>query len=84
MKLTMKITIDTDRKVIEIDQAINLKDFIKGLKKMLGSDWEEYSIEQRTPWYYYPWYPGTAYYTNTDDTLWVDRSKFTSTLQHEN
>jgi len=80
----MKLTIDTDRKVIEIDQAINLKDLIKGLKKLLGSDWEEYFIEQRTPWYYYPWHPGITYYTNTDDTLWVDRSKLTSPLQHEN
>jgi hypothetical protein len=80
----MKLTIDTDRKVIEIDQAINLKDLIKGLKKLLGDDWEEYSIEQRITWNYYPWYPSYTLYTNVDDVIWVDGNKFTSALQHEN
>ena len=53
----MKVTVDTERKVIEIDEAVNIADLIKGLEELLGKDWKEYAIEQKTEWMY-PWvYP---------------------------
>ena len=61
----MKLTIDTDRKVIEIDQTIKIKDLLKGLKELLGNEWEKYSIEQRI--HYYPYYPSYPYITTTGD-----------------
>ena len=65
----MKLTIDTDRKVIEIDQTIKIKDLLKGLKELLGDDWEKYSIEQRI--HYYPYTPFITY-TNSDYPSYID------------
>ena len=80
----MKLTIDTERKVIEIDQAVNLKDLIKGLKKLLGDEWEEYSIEQRESMNYWPYYPYPVTYTDNTPPFWVDGNSLISTISHEN
>ena len=50
----MKLTIDTDRKVIEIDQTIKIVDLIEELKVLLGKDWKEYSIEQKWNYWNFP------------------------------
>ena len=51
----MKVTIDTERKVVEIDSATNIKDLIDGLKDLLGDEWKEYSVEQRFNNWSYPY-----------------------------
>lgn len=69
----MRVTIDTDRKVVEIDSLVNVKDLIDGLKALLGDKWKEYSIESKSGWYY-PYYPNspitytTMYEHTTDNT----------------
>ena len=52
----MKITIDTDRKVVEVDYAVNLKELVTGLKSFLGDEWKEYSIEAKANYCTYPYY----------------------------
>lgn len=81
----MKLTIDTDRKVIEIDEAINLKDLVNGLKKLLGDEWDEYSIVQRTGYTYWPWYPPYVTYTDNPTPVYVDyNTPMTSLTPYEN
>jgi len=54
----MKIQIDTDNKVIKVLGRIPLVGLLKNLKKMLGEDYEKYSIESSDEPVYYPWiYP---------------------------
>jgi len=79
----MKFTIDTENKVIEINEAANIADLIDELKKLLGKEWKEYSLQQA--WSYYPYIPyqpviysgdyqleGTCAVTvNSDNETWV-------------
>ena len=69
----MKLTLDTDRKVIEIDEAVNIAELIEELKTLFGKEWRAYSIEQRITWsypyvpyipptYIQPFWTGTALY----------------------
>lgn len=78
----MKVTIDTDRKVIEIDSTIKLVDLIDELKELLGKDWKEYSIEQKYNWTYWPSYPtypitytDNIDYTSSSDAYLYQRSE---------
>lgn len=70
----MKVTIDTERKVVEIDCATNIKDLIDGLKGLLGDEWKEYSVEQKFNSYSWPYWPIYPYYTYTtpDYTLKIN------------
>ena len=52
--VTMKLTIDTERKVIEVESTVKVGDLIEALKQLLGKDWEEYSIEQKWTYWNYP------------------------------
>jgi len=51
----MKVTVDTDQKLVEIDDSCNIVDLIEGLKGLLGKEWKEYSIVQKTNYWTYPW-----------------------------
>ena len=50
----MKVTVDDESMIVEIDSTIKLVDLISGLKNLLGDDWKKYSIQQRWSNYYYP------------------------------
>ena len=63
----MKITIDTERKVIELEATVKFEDLIEELKELLGKEWKEYSIEQSWGKWTYPVYP---YYPITYPTLY--------------
>ena len=41
----MKIQIDTENKVIKIEESVNLGDLMKSLKQMLPFSWEEFTLE---------------------------------------
>jgi len=76
----MRFTIDTENKVIEVNESVNIADLINELKELLGKRWKEYSLQQT--WSYYPYYPvqtvtyrsvggdEPAIYTDSD-TSWV-------------
>ena len=50
----MKVTIDTDCKIIEIEQCVNVAELIEWLKTILGKEWKEYSIQQKYIPYNFP------------------------------
>ena len=64
----MRFTIDTENKVIEVNEAVNIADLINELKELLGKRWKEYSLQQT--WSYYPYYPIT-YTDNQQDEIIV-------------
>jgi len=67
----MKFTIDTENKVIEVNEAVNIADLINELKELLGKRWKEYSLQQTWSYYpYYPYYPIT-YTDNQQDEIIV-------------
>ena len=84
----MKFTIDTETKVIEINEEVNLSELVDKLKEILGKDWKNYKLNQSFSWYYpyIPYYP-TIYDNNTPldgtyeitcndtDTTWVNLIK---------
>ena len=53
----MKFTIDTEQKVIEVNEAVNIAELIDKLKEILGKDWKNYRLEQQFQWTYYPYIP---------------------------
>lgn len=54
----MKIQIDTDNKIIRLLEISNLADFVKFAKRLLGDDYEKYSIDMSGSGNLYPWtYP---------------------------
>jgi len=45
----MKIRIDTDKKIISLDQSVNIEDLIKFLKKIFPKgEWKNYELEITT------------------------------------
>lgn len=40
----MKLTIDTTAKTIEVDQAVNLDELVKEVKRIFPQDWKEYKL----------------------------------------
>ena len=76
----MKVTIDTKRKVIEIDESINIEELIEELKALLGKEWKEYSIEQKIEGPYYPIYP---YYPTFPITYPIYPITYTTGLDNE-
>ena len=45
----MKLQIDTKEKTIKVEDKINLKELMNGLKKLLpNGEWEKYSLETNT------------------------------------
>ena len=53
----MKFTIDTEQKVIEINEGCNISELINKLKELLGKDWKNYKLEQPLQWTCYPYIP---------------------------
>jgi len=67
----MKIQLDTDNKIIKIENSVNLGDFVNSIKKILpNGEWKEFKLEVNSiiQWYepiiiepykpfnpYYPW-----------------------------
>jgi len=75
----MKVTIDFDRKIIEVNNdGIKLGDLVKQLCKMVDSgEWKDFLVKAKgcpsypcCPYYpyYYPYYPTTTWYNgNTEE-----------------
>ena len=77
----MKIQIDTNEKMIAVEQNVNLDEFMKAVKKLFpNGEWKEYTIKTETtinwsnpiyieiwqPMYpTYPYYPWVTYDTDT-------------------
>ncbi len=64
----MKLLIDTENKVIKIEENVNLGELIEKIKKLLPGEWKEYKLEANTQivwanpividrWPVYPYYP---------------------------
>ena len=76
----MKILIDTKEKVIKVEEAVNLGELIKSLKKLLPKDWEGFKLETNTEiiwnnpiiydrWPRYPYYHKYPWYAPFTDSL---------------
>jgi len=67
----MKLQIDTNLKVIKLEQKANVKDIIDLLKKMFPEDWKDYDIDcnciinwtYTNPWRPYNYNPWNLYST---------------------
>lgn len=83
----MKIQLDTINKTVKVEEQVNLKEFLKVIKKLLPSgEWEQYSLDgsQITYWSYpyvietwpkyptYPWYD----YTTSGGTVNIASSDY--------
>lgn len=44
----MKLFIDTENKVIKIDETVNFGELIEKVKKLLHNDWKDYKLETNT------------------------------------
>jgi len=55
----MKITIDTDNKQITLETAVKIGELQKELKKLLGDNYEDYTIMCSNTLSYIPYYHGT-------------------------
>ena len=64
----MKLFIDTESKVIKIEETVNFGELIKKVKKLLPGEWKDYKIETHSviawtnpiviqDWPLYPSYP---------------------------
>ena len=49
--IIMIYKIDTERKVITIEQETNLHEIVKSLKQLLGKDYKDYSIVSQNNYY---------------------------------
>ena len=56
----MRIQIDTENKIIKIEESVNLGEFVDQLKKML-IDWQEYKIEKTVSYESIPYIPSIPY-----------------------
>ena len=52
----MKIQIDTNAKVIRLLESANFAKFVKFAKKLLGEEYEEFTLEVVANIQYVPWY----------------------------
>ena len=68
----MKLFIDTENKVIKIEEKVNLGELIEKIKKLLPGEWKEYKLEANTQMYWanpiviheWPIYPSNPYWWN--------------------
>lgn len=42
----MKFIVDTERKLITLEESANLANFVEVIEKMLGDQWKEYTLEK--------------------------------------
>jgi len=71
----MRLTIDTERKVIEIESTLNMGDLIEVMKSLIGKEWKDYSIETKTVCWAYPITyvdPAPPYYVQCDGHLTIN------------
>jgi hypothetical protein len=75
----MKIQIDTEAKIIKLEQSAKITEVLSVIKKLLPNDWKEYSLEAVTiinnwtnpviidRWpYYQPFYVGQPFTISAD------------------
>jgi hypothetical protein len=75
----MKLQIDTKAKTIKIDETVKITELVKILKKLLPKEWEDYSLQNETPFVYWynpipwhyerPWRIGEVTYTSGGETV---------------
>jgi len=81
----MKLQIDTDKKVVKIDNSAKIKDILDTLKKILP-DYEDYILESNTtivewekPIYIPKYVPYQPYWYRTND-VWLECKSDNATL----
>lgn len=63
----MKFTINTDKKIITLEESVNLNIFIKTITEILGDSWKDYTLEKTI---HYTWsYPSITYNPITYDHI---------------
>ena len=78
----MKFVIDTERKVITLEESANLAKFVEVIEKMLGKSWKDYTLEKTITFnwrwdhiyirpYVYPTFP--TFYTSSGNAIGTDK-----------
>jgi len=60
----MKVQIDTELKIIKVEDSVNFKELLEFLMKILPDGWHEYKLLTNSKIEYIPYYPLRRWYPN--------------------